>query len=128
MIVPSSTDQREVLALSFEPADGGYVYYHYRWSAGVPVTAEEREAYLRIPALGSRRAWRKSLSGRQSLPPRPYKPVQRKLLASMPVSMAVVALLFGVFGVLSGFAEPSPVLKVIYVGGGCAAFLFVGRS
>lgn len=27
------TDERQMLALSFEPDEGGYIYYRNRWSA-----------------------------------------------------------------------------------------------
>jgi len=94
-----------MLALSFEPADTGYIYYHWRWSRGIPVTAEEREAYLSIPALGSRRAWRAAVAGRPSVPARASRPVQRKLLAEIPTSMVVMALLLGVPFAVSGLAE-----------------------
>lgn len=90
-----SDEQRAILALSFDPSEKGYLYYHWRWSHGVPVTVEEREAYLSIPALRSRRAWRKSIAGRPTSPPRPFQPVQRKLLATMPISMVVMTLLIG---------------------------------
>ncbi|QIG81233.1 hypothetical protein [Stakelama tenebrarum] len=97
--------QRAALALSFEPDDDGYLYYHWRWSRGIPVTAEEREAYLAIPVLGSRRAWRKSISGRPTAPHRAFRPVQQKLLARMPISMIVVALLVGIALAGSGLVE-----------------------
>lgn len=97
--------QRATLALSFEPDGDGYLYYHWRWSRGIPVTADEREAYLAIPVLGSRRAWKKSISGRPTAPHRAFRPVQQKLLAGMPISMIVVALLIGIPLAGSGLAE-----------------------
>ena len=100
-----STDgQREILALSFEPNGDGYIYYRNRWSRGIPVTAAEREAYLRIPAFGSRRAWRASITGRETLPPRAYGPTGRKLWAAMPWRMAVFGILFGIVFLIGGVA------------------------
>ncbi len=94
-----------MLALSFESADTGYIYYHWRWSRGIPVTAEERERYLSIPALGSRRAWRAAIAGRPSVPARVFQPVRRKLLAELPTRMVVMALLLGIPLAVSGLAE-----------------------
>lgn len=47
-----SDKQRAILALSFEPAENGYLYYHWRWSRGVPVTAEERDSVSLDPSAG----------------------------------------------------------------------------
>lgn len=116
--------QRTILALSFEPAENGYLYYHWRWSRGVPVTAEERDEYLSIPALGSRRAWRKSIAGRPTSPPRSFQPAQRKLLAAMPISVVVMALLIGVPLALSGLAELQTMGGLARVVGGLLAVVF----
>lgn len=119
-----SDEQRAILALSFDPSEKGYLYYHWRWSRGVPVTVEEREAYLSIPALGSRRAWRKSIAGRPTSPPRPFQPVQRKLLATMPISMVVMTLLIGLPLALSGLAELQTIGGLARAVGGLLAVVF----
>lgn len=105
---PSS---RHLLELSFEPTSDGFLYYRTRWSPGIPVSAAEREAYLQIPAFGSRHAWRKSLSGRPRFPPRAYGPVARKLLFRMPAGMAIAAM--GVSSILGiyGFSNENLFLK-----------------
>ena len=113
-----------MLALSFEPADTGYIYYHWRWSRGIPVTAEERETYLSIPALGSRRAWRAAIAGRPSVPARAFQPVQRKLLAELPTSMVVMALLLGVPLAVSGLAELQTISGLARSLGGLLAVVF----
>jgi hypothetical protein len=100
-----SEQQRDILALSFELAENGYLYYQSRWSRGVPVTAEEREAYLSIPALGSRRGWRKAIAGRPTGPPRAFRPVYRRLLASLPKRMIFAAVLIGFPIALIGLAD-----------------------
>ena len=100
-----TNQQRAILALSFEPTANGYLYYHWRWSRGIPVTPEEREAYLSIPVLGSRRNWRKAIADRSTAPSRAFRPVERKLLASMPNSMVVMALVIGIPLTLSGLTE-----------------------
>jgi hypothetical protein len=118
------SEQRDLLALSFEESEQGYIYYHNRWSRGVPVSAEEREAYLRIPALGSRKAWRKSLKGRQTLPPRAFNPVMMKLLAAMPRRMAFLGVAFGFAGLVQGSSEPNALLAGLFIFGGGAMLVF----
>jgi hypothetical protein len=47
-------DPQEIRRLregAFEPLGEGYVYFKHRWAPGLPVTAEEREAYLAAPGL-----------------------------------------------------------------------------
>ncbi|WCM27425.1 hypothetical protein NDN01_00345 [Sphingomonas sp. QA11] len=119
-----SEQQRSILALSFEPINQGYLYYHWRWSRGIPVSAEERDAYLAIPALGSRRAWRRSIAGRPTSPPRSFRPAQQKLLASMPISMALIAFLFGVPLALSGLVELQTISGLVRAVGGLLAVVF----
>jgi hypothetical protein len=126
-----SDEQRAILALRFDPFEKGYLYYLWRWSRGVPVTVEEREArsekreaYLSIPALRSRRAWRKSIAGRPISPPRPFQPVQRKLLATMPISMVVMTLFIGLPLALSGLAELQTIGGLACAVGGLLAVVF----
>lgn len=126
MAISSPTQLREMLELSFERTESGFVYYHYRWSRGIPVTAEEREEYLNIPVFGSRRAWRRALSEREATPPRAYAPVARKLLRTMPFRMAVFGLIFGVVGLVLGFDEPNIALATVYVAVGFALLFFGG--
>jgi hypothetical protein len=122
----SPAEQRDILSLSFEPTEDGYVYYHNRWSRGIPVTKEERNEYLNIPVLGSRRAWCKSLEGRETLPSRAYKPVARKLYSAMPLSMGAFVLILGLLLLLSGLNESNVVLAIIYVAGGSGMLVFGG--
>jgi hypothetical protein len=126
MAFTDPAEQRSILALSFEPLGDGYAYYHYRWSRGVPVTAEEREAYLNIPAMGSRRAWRTRIAGRETVPPRSYRSVQHTLLAAMPIRMAVVGIVAGSLGLLSGVAAKETALATIYMIGGTVMIVFGG--
>lgn len=119
-----SDAQRAMLALSFEQVGDGYLYYHWRWSRGIPVTADEREAYLAIPVVGSRRTWRKSIAGRSTMPSRAFRPVQQKLLAAFPVSMIVMALLFGVPLATSGLLELQTLGGLARALGGLFAIIF----
>ncbi|MDB5707895.1 MAG: hypothetical protein JWN66_5011 [Sphingomonas bacterium] len=116
-----------MLALSFEPAESGYIYYHWRWSRGIPVTAEERDAYLRIPALGSRQAWRKGIANRATLPPRAYQPTYRKLLAALPASTVIFGLLVGLPLAASGMAELWSISGAACLIGGLALIGFAGQ-
>jgi hypothetical protein len=126
MAFTSSTQQREILALSFEPAEGGFVYYHNRWSRGMPVTSDEREEYLNLRVIGSRGAWRKTLIGRETVPPRAFKPVLRKLLRAMPLRMAIFGTAFGIGSLVSGLNEPNWILATLYVAAGCMMLFFGG--
>jgi hypothetical protein len=126
MALFSPPPQRETLALSFEQTEHGFLYYHYAWSRGIPVTPEEREAYLDIPVFGLRHTWRRSLAGRETAPPRAYWPTLWKLLRTMPLSMAFIVLNVGAVGVLFGLYEPNIALAVVYTAFGCAMLLFSG--
>ncbi|MES2056085.1 MAG: hypothetical protein V4564_09115 [Pseudomonadota bacterium] len=108
-LFPPSDEGRAILALSFEPSADGFFYYCWRWSRGIPVTMEEREAYLKIPAWGSRRAWRKGIANRSTVPPRPFGPTHQKLLVAIPVSAIVVVLLSGLIFSLSGASDISSI-------------------
>ncbi len=100
----NAIDNREFLALSFEAVEEGYVYYQHRWSRGIPVTAEERDAYLAIPVWKSRRSWMQGIAGRDTVPPRAHKPLRNKMLSMMPLSTAISsAVIGGVFVVRGGF-------------------------
>jgi len=120
----SPEKQREILALSFERSGDGYLYYRWRWSRGVPVTAEEREAYLNIPAMGSRREWRRAIANRPTASTRDSGPVQRKLYAALPLRMAVTGITFGVGLVLAGLAASGVALQVLFFSGGALLLMF----
>jgi hypothetical protein len=104
MSILSADRKHATLALSFEPNGDGYLYYRDRWARGIPVTSAERDAYLHAPVLASRRAWHDSIDGRETLPPRPYGPVRRKLKAAMPLRVAVFDIVFGLFILLASAA------------------------
>ncbi|MDX3885275.1 hypothetical protein [Sphingomonas sp. MM-1] len=124
MAFSSPDQQRAILSLSFEQALDGFIYYPNAWSGGVPVTAEEREAYLNTPMIGSRREWRKSIEGRQTLPRRPYWPTLLKILAVMPMSMTIFGLAFGAIITLLGFNAENRLAGAAYVTGGSALMIF----
>jgi hypothetical protein len=119
MAIDSPDQHRELLSVSFEPADAGFVYFQNAWSHGILVTEEEREAYLAIPMAGSRRAWHRSIANRQTVPARAYWPTLHKLLAKMPRKTAVVGVLIGVPLVLSGYSATNILLGLGYIPLGC---------
>jgi hypothetical protein len=123
-MILDSEEQRELHNLSFEPQGDGFLYYQHRWSKGIPVTAEEREAYLNIPIFGSRNAWRQSLTGRQLAPPRSAWPVQKKMLAHMPLSFVVAAVGAGAVFIKRSNAASTTFIKFGYIIGGGMALIF----
>ncbi|WP_232280911.1 hypothetical protein [Novosphingobium nitrogenifigens] len=124
MAFSSPEQQRAILSLSFEQAADGFIYYPNAWSYGIPVSSEEREDYLKAPMIGARRKWRKSIEGRPTLPRRPYWPTLLKILAVMPISMAIFGMAFGAIGILSGFTAINSLLGAAYVIGGCSLAAF----
>lgn len=77
-----------------------------------------------MPAFASARAWRNSLAGRETAPPRAYWPVLSKLLQTMPLSMAIITVAAGAFVLLLGFHEPHMALAIVYAAFGCANLIF----
>jgi hypothetical protein len=97
MTKPPSEEQRRILAQSFEQGADGYTYYRNAWSRGIPVTEAEREAYLAIPAIGSRRTWLSAIAGRPSVPRRAYFPTVFNVYSAMPARTGIAFLSFGTF-------------------------------
>jgi hypothetical protein len=66
---------------AFEPSRGGFVFYENAWSRGIPVSADERQAYL----YGSQSEWLEAIAGREAtMPRRPYwRTVKRILTAAL---------------------------------------------
>ncbi len=55
--------ERHLLDSSFGPDGDGYVFYRHHLARGIPVTAAERESYLRPPLGGSRRDFYQAIRG-----------------------------------------------------------------
>jgi hypothetical protein len=97
--MPSITDpseQRRLLALSFEPDGVQFVFFRNRWASGVPVTVEEREAYLSGGPFGGRREFFRKIRNRAPVrPPRKTEDGLRwQMLRSFP-AFAVALYLIG---------------------------------
>lgn len=97
--MPSITDpaeQRRLLALSFEPDGDQFVFFRNRWTSGVAVTAEEREAYLSAGLFG-RHEFLRTFRGRTAArPPRKTDGGLRwQMLRSFPAFMIVAYLVGG---------------------------------
>jgi hypothetical protein len=100
--MPSITDpseQRRLFALSFEPDGDQFVFFRNRWASGVPVTADEREAYLSagIFDAGRRREFVRKVRDRAPIRPprRTDGGLRRQMLRSFPPFTIVVYLTFG---------------------------------
>lgn len=93
---PTRGEARSLLASSFEPNGDGYAFYRHHLARGIPVTAEEREAYLRPPFGGSRRDFYEALRGRPaSLPRRSWWRSQRSTLAAIPAHFGGALIVVG---------------------------------
>jgi hypothetical protein len=89
-------EARSLLDSSFEPNGDGYVFYRHHFARGIPVTAEEREAYLRPPFGGSRRDFYGAIRGRPaSLPRRSWWRSQRATLAAIPAHFGGALIVVG---------------------------------
>jgi hypothetical protein len=102
-------EERHMLDSSFEPHGDGYVFYRHHFARGVPVTAAEREAYLRPPLGGSRRDFHEAIRGRPaSLPRRSWWGSQRATLAAIPAQIGLALILVGAMLLWRsrGFDEP----------------------
>ena len=89
-------EERHMLDSSFEPNGDGYAFYRHHLARGVPVTAAEREAYLRPPLGGSRRDFHEAIRGREaSLPRRGWWRSQRATLAAIPATVGLGLILVG---------------------------------
>lgn len=89
-------EERTFLDSSFEPHGDGYAFYRHHLARGIPVTAEERETYLRPPLDGSRRDFYESIRGREAvLPRRSWWRSQRATLAGIPAGFGFGLVLLG---------------------------------
>ena len=89
-------EARHMLDSSFEPDGDGYVFYRHHFARGIPVTAGEREAYLRPPLGGSRRDFYAAIRGRPaSLPRRSWRRSQHATLAAIPAGLGFGLILLG---------------------------------
>lgn len=101
-----------MLDSSFEPNGDGYVFYRHHFARGVPVSAGEREAYLRPPPGGSRRDFYEAIRGRPaSLPRRSWWRSQRVTLAAIPAQIGWGLILTGALLAWRGPGLEEPPLR-----------------
>jgi hypothetical protein len=111
-------EERAFLDSSFEPHGEGYAFYRHHLARGIPVTAAEREAYLRPPLDGSRRDFHESIRGRPaSLPRRSWSRSQRSTLAAIPAGFGWGLILAGAMLMWRG-AGFEPPLRWLLAGAG----------
>jgi hypothetical protein len=91
----SREDQRRILETAFEPDGDGFLFYRNRWSGGVPVTAAERDAYLRKSAFASRRAFYRKIAGRARGRRRDYGSASTRMATAFPHGWAVGLIALG---------------------------------
>lgn len=82
-------DRRRILETAFERDGDGFLFYRNRWSGGVPVTAAERDAYLRKSAFASRRAFYRKIAGRAAGMRRDYGPASTRMAIAFPHGWAL---------------------------------------
>jgi hypothetical protein len=117
-------EERHFLDSSFEPSGDGYAFYRHHLARGVPVTAAEREAYLRPPLDGSRRDFYEAIRNRPaSLPRRSWRRSQRATLAGIPAGFGWGLLVVGAMLVWRGGGF-EPQLRWLLVGAGALGILY----
>lgn len=111
-------EERSFLDSSFEPVGDGYAFYRHHFARGIPVTSEEREAYLRPPLDGSRRDFHAAIRGREAvLPRRPWRRSQEATLAAIPAGFGLGLTLLGTMLIWRGSGFQGPVRLLLLVGG-----------
>jgi hypothetical protein len=111
-------EERTFLDSSFEPHGDGYAFYRHHLARGVPVTAEERETYLRPPLDGSRRDFYEAIRGRKAvLPRRSWWRSQRATLAAIPAGFGLGLVLLGATLIWRGGGFEGPLARFL-VGAG----------
>jgi hypothetical protein len=110
--ITDPSEQRRLLALCFEPDGDGFIFFRNRWASGIPVTAEEREAYLSASPFGFRRDFYGAIKGRVPVrPPRKNDGWLRwQLLRSFPAFTIAVYLI----GALLLFSFASDQRQVVW--------------
>jgi hypothetical protein len=89
-------EERTFLDSSFEREGDGFIFYRHHFARGIPVSAEERETYLRPPLDGSRRAFYAAIRGRPATAPRrSWWRSQRAILAAIPAGFGLGLVLLG---------------------------------
>ncbi len=89
-------EERAALDSSFERHGDGYAFYRHHLARGIPVTAAERETYLRPPLDGSRRDFYEAIRGRPAtLPRRGWWRSQRATLGAIPAGFGFGLVLLG---------------------------------
>lgn len=115
-------EERDFLDTSFEPHGDGYAFYRHHFARGIPVTAAEREAYLRPPLDGSRQEFYDAIRGRPaSLPRRSWWRSQRLTLAGIPAGFGFGLVLVGAMLLWRGAGFEPPLRWLLMGAGGLGA-------
>ena len=118
-------EERTFLDSSFEPHGDGFAFYRHHLARGVPVTAAEREAYLRPPLDGSRRDFYAAIRGRPAtLPRRPWRRSQRATLAAIPAGFGLGLMLVGATLAWRALGFEPPSLRWFLTGAGLLGAIY----
>lgn len=105
-------EEREFLDSSFEADGAGWIFYRHHFARGIPVTAEERDLYLRPPLDGSRRNFFAAIRGRPATAPRrSWLLSQRRTLAGIPAAFGLGLVLLGGSMIWRGAGLGEPPLR-----------------
>ena len=107
MLSFTPAESRKLLETAFEPQGAGFVYYRNRWSPGIPVSAEEREAYVSRWYLGSTAAFHKRIAGRAPVTPARGGRAMGSVMRAIPARFGVILFGGAVLGVLMGLIADS---------------------
>jgi hypothetical protein len=117
-------EQRRLLETSFEPHGAEFLFYRHRWSSGISVSAAEREEFLAIPPLRSRRGFYRKVKDRApAAGRRDHGAARRKLADAFPKSMGAGLLLLGCSLLIRGFFAQAPFQSWMSLLAGCTAVL-----
>ena len=84
-----SDQQRKLLEAAFEPHGDGYVFYRNNFTPGLPVSKEERDAYLKRWSLSSTAIFYSRIKSRTPVKPARGFTGTKAILRTMPISFAV---------------------------------------
>ncbi|MET1110957.1 MAG: hypothetical protein ABWX67_05445 [Allosphingosinicella sp.] len=117
-------EQRRLFDTSFEPHGAGFLFYRHRWSKGIPVSAAEREEYLAIPLLGSRRAFYRKIRDRRPVRgARDYHRSARRMAKALPDSMGPAGWLLACVGLYRFYFAEAPFDRWLGLVGGAAGVI-----
>ena len=97
-----------ILEIAFEPHGEEYLFYQYRYSSGIAVTADERDDFLHA-GFWARRRWVSNVKRRSpAAPPRDSKDAIKRLRAAMPRRFIVISVILAGLCVATALGSDFP--------------------